>query len=170
MGCPANCGVTIRVRLQDRVPGRREIRRFQGAPGERKTLAFMYQTRLGARAEYRQQQRQLASDSTSLAETFRDLKSLSLDLSYFGPHSPTRTSEIKYSVNLAHAKSLFRFECQNTECVGGDWDLSAELARAVSTRRTALSGEMICQGWRSKATIDKVRCNNILRYNLSLGY
>jgi hypothetical protein len=130
----------------------------------------MYHTKSGARAEYRQQQRQLARDSASLADTFRELKSLTLDLSYFTPNNPTRTNEIKYSVNLAHAKSLFRFECQNAECVGGDWDLSGELAKAIATRRTTLSGEMTCQGWRSKATIEKVRCHNVLRYNLSLGY
>jgi hypothetical protein len=81
-----------------------------------------------------------------------------------------RSSEIKYVVNLAHAKSVFRFDCLNGECVGGDFDLSEELANAVRARRPVATGEMCCQGWSSKSTINTVRCHNILRYKLSLGF
>jgi hypothetical protein len=73
-------------------------------------------------------------------------------------------------VNLAHAKSLFRFSCPNGECVGGDFDLSVALANAVAGRQESAEGELVCQGWRSRTTIDTLPCHNILRYKLSIGY
>jgi hypothetical protein len=65
---------------------------------------------------------------------------------------------------------VFRFNCPNTECVRGDFDLTEELADAVKARRTTVTGEMVCQGWRSRTTIDTVHCHNVLRYKLTLTY
>jgi hypothetical protein len=130
----------------------------------------MYQQRLGARAEYRQQEGQRVKDSVSISNKFQQLKSLTVDLAYYDPEGVTKSSEVKYTVNLNGAKSVFRFSCPNNECVRGDFDLSDELADAVAERRTTVRGEMTCRGWRSKTTIDTVHCDNILRYKLSLGY
>jgi hypothetical protein len=130
----------------------------------------MHQKKLDPRAEYRQQENQRISDSTPLAEEFRELKSLTAHLAQFAPDGLRQTSEMKYTFNLAHARSLFRFDCPNPECVGGDFDLSAELANTVAAHRTTATGQASCQGWRSKTTIGQVRCNNILRYTLSVGY
>ena len=130
----------------------------------------MQNQRHSPRAEYRQQENQRVNDSANLAEKFHDLKSLTVDLAHFAPVSLAKTSEIKYTVNLAHAKAVFRVYCTNDECVGGDFDLSAALADAVAAHHTTASGEAICQGWRSKSSYDRTPCNNILRYRLSLGY
>ncbi|SPE53245.1 hypothetical protein SBV1_170021 [Verrucomicrobia bacterium] len=130
----------------------------------------MHQPRIGARVEYLQEERERINDSASLAETFPDLKSLSAMLAYFGPGGVTRHSEIKHTFNLAYAKSLFRFNCPNPECVGGNFDLSAELAQSVAGHCGTASGEARCQGWQSAATINRVPCGHILRYQLSLGY
>jgi len=131
---------------------------------------MMSQRKIGPRAEYRQQESQRINDSASLAEKFRELKSLTVDLAHVDSQRHAKIGEMKYTVNLAHAKSLFRIDCPNGECVGGDFDLSAELASAVAARRITAVGEVICQGWRSKTTMEKVRCHNILRYKLSVGY
>jgi hypothetical protein len=101
---------------------------------------------------------------------FGKLKSLTVDLEYSDPEGLIKSKRIKYEVNLANAKSVFRFSCQNDECVRGDYDLSDELAKAVAERRKTASGEVVCQGWRSKTTIGTVHCHNLLRYKLSLGY
>jgi hypothetical protein len=130
----------------------------------------MYRQRLGARSEYRQLEGQRVKDSAFLSDTFRKLKSLTVELAYYDPEGVNKTSQIKYEVNLEGAKSVFRFNCPNDECIRGDFDLSNELAKAVAGRRTTVTGEMVCQGWRSKTTINTVRCHNILRYKLSLGY
>lgn len=130
----------------------------------------MYQQRLGARAEYRQEESQRVKDSPSLATKFRKLKSLTVVLKYYNPEGLTKTSEIKYEVNIENAKSVFRFSCPNDECVRGDFDLTKELTDAVAAHRRTVSGKMICEGWRSKTTIDTVHCNNILQYQFSLGY
>ena len=130
----------------------------------------MYNQRTSPRREYRQQESQRVQESPTLAETFRNLKALTVDLAYFTQGSFTRNSEMKYTVNLANAKSRFRFGCPNNECVGGDFDLSAELAKAVAARQATLTGELICQGWRSQTTIGQVRCHRLLRYKFSAEY
>lgn len=130
----------------------------------------MYRQRLGARSEYREQEGQRVKDSLSLADRFRQLKSLTVELNYLDAEGLTRNSQIKYSVNLANAKSVFRFSCPNHECIRGDFDLTTQLASAVAAKRTTVTGEMLCEGWRSKTTIDTVHCHNILRYTLTLAY
>ena len=136
--------------------------------GQQRT--YMMNQRISPRAEYRRQESQRISESVTLAEKFGALKSLTVDLAHLDPQRHIKTSEMKYTVNLAHAKSLFRFDCPNGECVEGNFDLSAELANTVAARHTTATGELICQGWRSKATMDKVRCHNVLRYTLTVGY
>jgi hypothetical protein len=122
------------------------------------------------RADYRQEEARRVAASASLSEKFRDLKSLTVEFAYFSPEGITRNSQIKYTVNPDHAKSVFRLDCCNTECIRGDYDLSEVLAQAVASRQTTVAGEMRCQGWLSKTTIDRFCCNNILRYTLSLEY
>jgi hypothetical protein len=122
------------------------------------------------RAEYRRQEDQRVKDSVTLADRFAELKSLTVDLEYFHPGDLSRSSQLKYTVNLAHAKSVFRFDCPNHECVEGDFDLSTTLAQTVAARQTSLTGEAICQGWRSKTTIESISCGHILRYKLTVGY
>ena len=126
--------------------------------------------KLGPRAEYLQQQLQRVKDSASLQESYRELKSLTVEIAYFDEGGFVRRGEMKYTVNLAHAKSVFRVSCPNTECVRGDFDLTTELANAIAGRRESVSGELVCQGWRSRTTIDSLLCRNILRYKLSIGY
>ena len=130
----------------------------------------MYHQKIGARWEHRSKQGLRVKESAPLAEKFKQLKSLTVNLEYRNPDSLTKTSQIKYSVNLDNARSVFRFNCPNTECVCGDFDLSDELARAATARQTTADGELTCQGWRSKTTIDSVHCLNILRYKLTLAF
>jgi hypothetical protein len=130
----------------------------------------MYQQRVGARAEYREQESQRVKDSATLARRFGQLKSLTVELTYYDPDRVSKGSELKYQVNLSGAKSVFRFNCPNAECVRGDFDLSKELAKAIAARQTSVSGEKTCKGWRSKTTIQTVRCHNVLRYKLTLKY
>jgi hypothetical protein len=131
---------------------------------------MMHVPKISPRKEYLQQQKQRVSESPSLAEKFRKLKSLTVDLAYYSPEGLTKNSQVKYTVNLEHAKSLFNFGCHNPECIRGDFDLSAVLADAVAARRTSVSGEVRCHGWRNRAGIDTVPCNNLLRYKLTLKY
>jgi len=130
----------------------------------------MFQQRLGAQAEYREQQSQRVKNSATLASRFAQLKSLTVDLAYHDPSGLNKGSELKYEVNLVGAKSVFRFNCPNNECVRGDFDLSDELADAIAARQTSVSGEKTCEGWRSKTAIDTIHCHNVLRYKLTLKY
>jgi hypothetical protein len=108
--------------------------------------------------------------SRTLAEIFPKLKSLIVELTYYAPDGVSRSSQIKYKVNLNNAKSVFRFDCVNKECIRGDFDLSEVLSKAVAAQRTSAVGEMRCNGWRKKETIRTAYCWNVLHYKLSLGY
>ena len=95
---------------------------------------------------------------------------MTVHLSYLHKDGSAGNGGMKYKPNLKGAKSMFYFNCPNSECIGGDFDLSNELANAISGRHEDVSGELVCQGWRSKTTIDHLPCHNILRYKLSIGY
>jgi hypothetical protein len=122
------------------------------------------------RAEHRLRQSQRANDSVSLAERFPRLGSLTVNLAYFDAESLNKNSELKYKVNVEHAKSVFCFACPSGECVGGDFDLSEVLAKAVAGHRKVASGEMRCQGWHKRAKIERAPCQVLLRYSLILDY
>jgi hypothetical protein len=134
------------------------------------SLPVKQNARTSLRHQYRQQRDQRVKDSASLAEKYKDLKSLMVHLAYFSPDGGTRGTEIKYKVNLEAAKSVFCFNCPNVECVEGDFDLSKELAAAVSSRRKLVAGEKSCQGWYRRVTSEKANCQKLLRYKLTLDF
>jgi len=123
-----------------------------------------------ARAEYHQQQRQRVEESANLAELYPRLKSLNMHLEFFSAEGVTRMKELKYKVNIDNAKSVFLFGCASGECFGGDFDLTKEIARAISVRKTAVNGELLCQGQRRKPSGEVVSCQSVLRYKLKLAY
>jgi hypothetical protein len=94
------------------------------------------------------------------------LKSLTASLEYYDSQGVKKGTQLKYAVNIANAKSVFRFNCPNSECIRGDFDLTTILADAVATRQTTVTGELVCRG----GTINRVRCLNVLHYALKLGY
>ena len=130
----------------------------------------MHVKKLNPRREHRRQENELVLGSATLEERFPKMKSLTVHLRHFDFTGSRKSGEIKYTVNLANAKSRFRFNCANYECVGGDFDLSADLAQAVAERKKTLTGELRCQGWRSRATMESVRCHDLLKYELTIGY
>lgn len=130
----------------------------------------MKSNRISHRAEFRKKQSLRVASSPNLSTSFPRLKSLKVDLAFCTPDGTTRSSEVKYSVNLDHAKSVFQFDCLNNECVRGDFDLSEVLAQAVAERKANVVGEMCCRGWRNKDSIEEVKCRRVLRYQLSLGF
>jgi hypothetical protein len=127
-------------------------------------------SKAGPRSEYLLQESLRVKASPSLAAAYPALKTLTVDLDYRDPDRIGRSSQIKYTVQLDKAKSVFRIGCQNPECVRGDFDLSAILARAVADRKTNVSQELRCAGWRNRATIDTVPCGRLLKVTLTLGY
>ena len=131
---------------------------------------MMYPAREGLRFDYREQEGQRVKDSASLSDTFPQLKSLAVDIGFYNAAGVTKNTQIKYTPNLEKAKSVFRIDCPNNGCIGGDFDLSDQLVKAVTARRTTVTAEMSCQGWQSKTTVDAVHCHNILRYTLNLAY
>jgi hypothetical protein len=131
---------------------------------------IMKRHQVGHRAEFRKQQSRRVMESASLSASFPRLKSLKVDLSFCTPDGATRSSEVKYAVNLEHAKTVFQFDCLNNECVRGDFDLSEVLAKAVVAGEKNVEGEICCHGWRNKDSIEEIQCRRLLRYKLNLGF
>jgi hypothetical protein len=129
-----------------------------------------YRPKEGPRFEYQQQEIQRVNAAPRLIDKFPKLKSLVLELGHFGPGGKNRNSQVKFTPNLDTAKAVFRINCPNQGCIGGDFDLTKPVAKAVTEHRATLTDEMCCQGWLNKTTIDTVHCNNILRYKISLTY
>jgi hypothetical protein len=105
-----------------------------------------------------------------MAEKFPNLKALTVHLAYFNADGGTKNGEVRYTVNVQHAKSVFSFVCQSGECTEGGFDLSGAVAGAVTGRRKEVDGEVRCPGWCTKPKQDKAPCHNLLRYKLSLIY
>jgi len=122
------------------------------------------------RAEHRQAQRQRVDEAVSLAEKFPHLKTLKVALEFVDREGMTKTTEMKYSANPEHAKSVLVFVCPVSECCGGDFDLTAKLAEAVSKRRAKVAGETSCLGSYKKASGQVAPCRSVLRYTLNLVY
>ncbi|HSU55879.1 MAG TPA: hypothetical protein VLT36_17620 [Candidatus Dormibacteraeota bacterium] len=128
------------------------------------------QRKLSPRDEYLLQEKQRVTDSATLLEKFQDLKALSVDIAYLDSEDRVRRGQMKYTVNVAHAKSVFRLSCPNRECVEGDFDLSSDLASAIAGRQPTVAGELVCPGWQSRTTIGRLPCRTILSYTLNLEY
>src|ERR1043166_3999444 len=109
--------------------------------------------KLGPRAQYREKQGQRVTAAPSLAEKYRKLKSLTVSLGYFAPDGIVQYRQMTHAVNLEHAKSVFRLDCSNNECVHGDHELTEELAKAIARRSKSLVGELRCPGWQNKESI-----------------
>ena len=149
------------------------LRALQRSPSRRPNSAMMNmmpRRKINPRAEYRLRQIQRANESASLAEKFPKLKSLKVDLSYFEADGLNKTGELRYKVNVGHAKSMFSFVCQSGECLAGDFDLSEAVAEAVAKRSKIAEGEIRCPGTRVRPKEGKRPCHNLLRYKLTLGY
>jgi len=126
--------------------------------------------KISPRNEYLLQENLRVEASATLAKEFPDLKSMTVDLGFYDLEGRSCRSQIKYKVNLEHARSVFRFGCENPECIRGGYDLSAEVAKAVTNRSTSVSGEFACRGWLSRSTINQVTCGKVLRYGLTLSF
>ena len=122
-------------------------------------------------ADHRQRQKLRVTTSTSLADKYHGLKSLQVNLQFYEADGIRKMTEVKYSVNLRHARSVFLFACPKEDCVEGDFDLSQKLASAVAEHEALASGELCCQGQRRRALKgDACGCHSVLRYTLNLDY
>lgn len=122
------------------------------------------------RAAHRQAQRDRVDGSSRLAATYPQLKSLSVKLEFAQREGNAKTTGMKYSVNLEHAKSVLLFACPSAECTGGDFDLTAELAAAIAARHRELKGEVRCLGNHKMPLGGMAPCRSVLHYTLNMAY
>jgi hypothetical protein len=123
-----------------------------------------------ARQEYRLKQREQIEASPLMAEKFPRLKRLQVRLEYFDATGTTKNGEMKCKLKVEFARSALWFGCPGAECMGGDFDLSEALAKAVAGRKKVVAGEVRCQGTRKRGDRERVACQTLLRYKLNLIY
>jgi len=126
--------------------------------------------RSNPRREYRLKQRERIEASALMAVKFPGLKGLTVMLEFFDAGGSTRQGQMKCKLNVAQSRSAVWFGCRGGECVGGDFDLSEAVAKAVAERRRVMTGELRCQGTRKRADHEVVPCQTLLRYKLNLNY
>ena len=132
---------------------------------------MMYRRKVNPRVEYRLVRNERINRSANLADKFPHLKSLRVNVEYFDAFGVTRGGRMKYSINVAHGKSVFCVNCTHPDCAEGDYELTEVLAEAIKRRRNLVEGEMRCQGTRwNKDRKEKSPCKSILRYKLTLAY
>lgn len=130
----------------------------------------MHVPKRNPRQEYRLKQRERIEASPLMTTEFPQLKTLKVNLEYFDATGVTKNGEMKCKLNVEHAKSALWFACPGVECMGGDFDLSEALARAVAAREKVVEGELRCGGTRKRGDREKVPCRTLLRYKLNLKY
>ncbi len=130
----------------------------------------MYMPKRNLRQEYRLKQRDQIEASPLMAARFPRLKALKVTLEYFDATGTIKNGQMKCKLNVEHAKSAVWFACPGVECTGGDFDLTGALAKAVAGRLKVASGELRCQGTRKRGDHERVPCQTLLRYKLSLNY
>ena len=122
------------------------------------------------RREFRLKQRELIDASPFIAAQFPQLNALKVTLDFFDPLGGTKNGGMTCKLNVQHAKTALWFACPGVECLGGDFDLSHALAKAVAGKRTVVLGELRCLGTRTRGDHERLPCDTILRYKLNLGY
>ena len=93
-----------------------------------------------------------------------------MTLEFFDAAGSTKQGEMKCKLNVERANSSLWFACPGVECIGGDFDLSEGLAKAVAGRRKVAAGELRCPGTRKRGGREPVACGTLLRYKLNLNY
>lgn len=122
------------------------------------------------RQEYRLKQREQINASPLMTKEFPQLKSLKVTVEYFDAIGGGKNGGMKCKFNVEHARTALWFACPAGECMGGDFDLSEPLARAVASRQELLAGELLCAGTRKRGDRARVPCQTLLRYTLHLKY
>ena len=91
-------------------------------------------------------------------------------MEFFDPEGSTKRGEVTWKLNMEHAKSAMWFACPGAGCLGGDFDLSQVLVKAVAERRKIALGELRCLGTRKHGAHEPIACHTLLRYQLKLHY
>ena len=130
----------------------------------------MHLPKRNPRQEYRLKQREQIEASALMTKRFPRLKALKVTLEFFDSTGSTKQGEMKCKLNLEHAKSALWFGCPGVECLGGDFDLTEALAKAVAEQRKVASGELRCRGTRKRGDYEPVACGTLLRYKFNLNY
>jgi hypothetical protein len=106
-----------------------------------------------------------------MGEKFPALSALKVEVAYNDSQGGYKSgNSMKYTVNVQHAKSMFCFACPSGACIGGDFDLTEQLAAVVAARKKSVEGELKCQGWHKRNKEERVPCHVVMRFKLSLGY
>ena len=111
-----------------------------------------------------------AEKSASLAVTYPRLKALKMDLLYFDHEIVSWGQGILYRANLETAKSMLHFNCPNSLCKGGGFDLSKDLSIAAAGRLNSIVRAVPCPGFCDLENGKTAPCQSKLHFKMILTY
>jgi hypothetical protein len=81
-------------------------------------------------------------------------------------------SDLKMFEPEKENKAFFEFECPDSECVGGGFDLSRVVHLLVKTRAGEVSNTMLCRGWEDEERMRSrtSHCGLELKYTIVATY
>jgi hypothetical protein len=168
---PARLKLATTRRGGGRISFRREtIEVAESVATAKKRTPRWLSKKVNPRTEYREQESARVEASATLASSYPRLRALTVELTYFDREIVSWGRGVKYRANLENARSVLRFHCPSALCIGGDFDLSETLARAVGMRQTKRAGELCCKGSRRQPTGELVPCESTLHYKLIAAY
>jgi hypothetical protein len=122
------------------------------------------------RKEARQRVFERGEKSASVAVTYPQLKTLTVNLVYFAREIVSWGRGVRYRANLEKAKSMLLFECSNSLCSGGGFDLSKDLSTAVAGRRKSIMRAVQCPGLCDLEKGKTAPCESKLHFKMILTY
>ncbi|MBC8549968.1 MAG: hypothetical protein H8D23_09980 [Candidatus Brocadiales bacterium] len=109
-----------------------------------------------------------------IKDIFPDIKEIAFEFKFDDPDGPTISPNYKPSYSsvklLPQNLALFRFECENRECVKGGFYLREEIKDMVQAHKSESSGQLICQGWQDPEREGQHRCLLELSYSVRVVY
>jgi hypothetical protein len=111
--------------------------------------------------------RQRLIDAAPLIGDHADVSEVSIALTFMDPEGKEQPTPrgVTYT---ADARAYFRFACPLRDCVDGGFDVTPDLARALTKRADGHTGAMTCHGTRPRPKVKDNPCNLELRYALEI--
>ena len=122
------------------------------------------------RKEARQRAFERREKSASVAVAYPRLKTLTVNLVYYSREIVSWGQGILYRANLETAKSMLHFNCPNSLCKGGGFDLSKDLSIAAAGRLNSIARAVPCAGFCDLENGKTVPCQSKLHFKMILTY
>lgn len=105
------------------------------------------------------ERRQRQDEAPRLKSEVERLAELAIEVSEFRAGGTVLAARHTRRIVIDHAPALFEIPCTEERCMGGGFDLTRDIMRALRSRETTFEGEDVCAG-----EVGSTTCGRVLRY------